>query len=231
MQPYFFPYPGYFSLIKATNKWIVFDTPQYANYSWMNRNRIINCNDDNWMYFIVPLKKRPLRTSINSIVIQNEVNWKEKIISQLGYYKKHAPYYNHVVEFLRETLTSEFVKLSDLNIHTLKATCKYIGIDFNYEIYSEMNLQIEDIHAPDEWGLNICKAMGVSKFINPERGQNFIDRQKYLNEKVDIKFLEYRYPDYDQKMEEFIPGLSIIDAMMFNSPKELKVILEDYKLV
>jgi len=231
MQPYFFPYSGYFSLIKATNKWIVFDTSQHANYSWMNRNRILNFNNDSWMYFRVLVKKHPLKTPINHIEIQNDKNWKEKIISQLGCYKKYAPHYKTVVEFLVETLKTEFENLSALNVHTLKATCDYIGIDFNYEVFSEMDIQVEPVHEADEWGLNICKAMGVTEYINAERGQLFIDREKYRNNNINIKFLEFGFPEYNQKKEAFIPGLSIIDAMMFNSPLEINQMLDEYQLV
>lgn len=231
MQPYFFPYPGYFALIKATNKWVVFDTPQYENRSWMNRNRIIDPNKDGWMYFTVPVKKHPLKSPLNSIEIQNAANWKDKIIAQLGYYKKHAPYYKVVVDLLSESFKLEFEKLTELNTHTLKVTCAYLNINFNYEIFSEMDLEVEPVNEADEWGLNICKAMGVTNFINPELGQQFVDRQKYLNNKIDLKFFEFGYPSYNQKRDEFIPGLSIIDAMMFNSPEKIKQMLDVYRLV
>ena len=72
MQPYFFPYIGYFSLIKATNKWIVFDTPQYANRSWMNRNRVIHPSGEGWIYLTVPVRKHALRTPLNKIEINNK---------------------------------------------------------------------------------------------------------------------------------------------------------------
>ncbi len=231
MQPYFFPYPGYFSLIKATNKWIVFDTPQYENRSWMNRNRIIDPNHENWMYFTVPIKKHELKSPVNSIRIQNCENWKGKIIGQLGYYRKYAPHFNKVIEFLVETLKVDFDNLSELNIHTLKATCAYLGIDFNYEIFSKINLPVEPVQKRDEWGLNICKAMGIKDYINPERGQSFVHREKFLDNNINLRFLKFGFPEYDQKRKDFIPGLSIIDAMMFNTPKEIIQMLDEYELV
>lgn len=231
MQPFFFPYPGYFSLIKATSKWIIFDIAQYEKNSWTNRNRIINLNSDDWKYITVPVKKHKLRTSISSIEIQNNINWKEKIIGQLDYYRRHAPYYKRVVEFLHEAIKIEFKCLSELNIHTLKATCSYIGLDFSFEIFSEMGIQLEPVHESDEWALNICKAMGVTEYINAERGQLFMNKNKFLNNNINLKFLEFGFPEYDQKREEFIPGLSILDAMMFNSPAELCHMLDEYQLV
>lgn len=231
MQPYFFPYLGYFSLIRATNKWIVFDTAQYTDCTWMNRNRIIDPNNYGWIYFTVPVKKHHLKTPINQIEIHNQENWKEKMIAQLGYYKKYAPNYNEVVDFLENTLSHEFNLVSELNTHALQATCNYLGIDFNYEIFSEMELDVKPVYEPDEWGLNISQAMGVSDFVNPEGGQTFVNRQKYKNKEVNLKFLEFVDQTYDQKLNEFLPRLSIIDTMMFNSPEAINQMLENYKLV
>ena len=231
MQPYFFPYPGYFSLIKATNKWIVFDTPQFETISWMSRNRVIKPNTNEWMYFRVPVRKHKLNTPINEIQIQNEISWKAKIFAQLGHYKKQAPYYKPVVEFLQETLSGEFNYLVDINVHTLKLVCEYIGIEFNFELLSNLDIQLEPVRHPDEWALNICKALGYNSYINAEGGQSFFHKQAFQDNNIDLHFLEYLYPEYDQKTASFIPGISIIDVMMFNSPKEIRQLLNDYRLV
>ena len=231
MQPYFFPYLGYFSLIKATDKFIIFDTPQYQYRSWINRNRIIDINSDAWRYITVPVKKHKLEAPIKSIQIQNSENWKDKVIAQLGYYRKFAPNYETVIEFLLGTLNNEFDNLSELNIHTLEATCNYIGIDFNYEVFSEMDIAVEPAREPDEWALNICKAMKITDYINPERGQLFVNKDKYNSDNINLRFLVYENPEYDQKKNVFIPGLSIIDALMFNSLAEINQLLDGYHLI
>lgn len=230
-QPYFFPYPGYFSLIKATEKWIVFDTPQYKKGSWMNRNRVIKLNSNDWKYFTVPVKKHELKTSIYNIKVQDCFNWKERLIAQLDHYQRYAPYYEEVIEFLHEILKAEFDRLSELNIHILKGICDYINIEFDYEVFSKMDIKIEPVHEPDEWALNICKAMGAKELINSEGGKLFMDSKKFHMNNVKLKFLEFGYTAYDQRTPEFIPGLSIIDTMMFNSPSEINHIIDDYRLV
>lgn len=231
MQPYFFPYLGYFSLIKATDKLIVFDVSQYVRHSWMNRNRIIDPNSNEFRYITVPLKKHKLKTQINQIRIHNGENWKERIIAHFDYYRKSAPHYKTVVEFLHETLDLEFENLSELNLHTLKASCAYIGMELNFEVFSEMKINIEPVNNSDEWGINICKAMGINKYVNPIGGKSFMNKDKYLKNNIDLKFLKFGHKSYEQKRDKFIPGLSVIDAMMFNSPAEINQLLDDYQLV
>ena len=82
MQPYFFPYIGYFSLIKNTDHFIFFDTPQYIRKGWINRNRIIGANGDA-TFFTVPVQKMPRETAINKMLISQNEDWKQKILGQL----------------------------------------------------------------------------------------------------------------------------------------------------
>jgi hypothetical protein len=101
----------------------------------------------------------------------------------------------------------------------------------NFRIFSEINLEIEDVNGPDEWALNICKALGVTSFINPVTGRKFMNKEKYARSNIELKFLQYSQPKYDKKREQFEPGLSIIDVMMFNSPQRIRQMLENYMLV
>lgn len=40
MQPYFFPYCGYFQLMAAVDAFVVYDNIKYTKKGWINRNRI-----------------------------------------------------------------------------------------------------------------------------------------------------------------------------------------------
>ena len=82
MQPYFFPYLGYFDLINRCDKWIVFDTPQYIRHGWINRNRILH-PQQGWQYIIVPVKKHKRDTPINQIEIVPPALWSPRILGQL----------------------------------------------------------------------------------------------------------------------------------------------------
>ena len=125
----------------------------------------------------------------------------------------------------------EFEYLVDLNIHSLELTCDFLGIDFNYRVLSKMNLDTGIVNSPDEWALNICKASGFNRYINAYTGQKFIDKKKFSQHGVDVKFLEYEFKPYHQMGNSFEPGLSVIDVIMFNSPSEIRRMLLNYELV
>ena len=231
MQPYFLPYLGYFSLIKHTDEFILLDTVQFIRHGWIERNRILKPSDG-WQYIMVPLKKHSRETIIKDIEINNEQQWKEKILAQLQHYKKQAPYFSNVIDILNEIFSKEYATIVDLNLASLKTVCNYLGINTPIGIFSQMNIEIEPANAPDEWALNICKALGnIDEYWNLSGGQSFFDRKKYENAGINLKFHSAILTEYDQKRNVFEPGLSIIDVMMFNSVEEINKMLDNYELL
>lgn len=233
MQPYLFPYLGYFSLIKHTDKWIVFDTVQYIEKGWMNRNRIIHPTKPEPTYFIIPLAKHPRDTIIKDIRISTTEKYIDRITGQLteAYKKRKAPYFNEVMELVSDCLERERTSLSMLNTYSLSRVCEYLDIPFDYEIFSEMNLEIEDVTDAGEWALNISKAMHATHYINPPGGIDLFDKEKFVKAGINLEFLKINLTPYAQRKPIFIEGLSIIDVMMFNSPERINEMLDNYTII
>ena len=231
MQPYFFPYLGYFTLIKHTERFILLDFVQFAKKGWIRRNRILKPGSG-WQYISVPLIKYSRDTKIRDIRINNVLDWRNNIFRQLEHYKKRAPFYRDTIEVLKTAFNIETESIVQLNVHALKTVCGYIGVGLNLDIFSEMHLSIGDIKSPDEWALNICEALGnVSEYWNPEGGLEFYDRSKYCNAGIDIRFLSMNIQKYPQGQPEFEARLSIVDIMMLNKPEKINEMLDDYMLL
>lgn len=230
MQPYLFPYIGYFSLIKHTQQFILLDTVQYIRHGWIERNRILKPNEG-WQYIKVPLKKQSRETLIKDVKINNSTKWSDKIIAQLQHYKKKAPFYIQTIKLLNSIFENEYQDIVSLNHTALKAICDYLSINNPIEIFSEMDLSIDQVNEPDEWALNICKALGdIDEYWNPPGGQSFFDTRKYDNAGINLRFHSIIPFEYQQKGSKFETGLSIIDVMMFNSPEEINEMLDNYEL-
>jgi hypothetical protein len=229
MQPYFFPYVGYYSLIKYTDYWIVFDEVQFIRHGWIERNRILKPNDG-WQYIQVPLIKHSRETLIKDVVIRNNEPWREKILAQLQHYKKRAPYYYQVIKLVSEALAIETSSIVELNAKILEVTCSYLGIGFKYDIFSKMDLEIEAVNAPDEWALNISNALGAKEYVNPPGGKEFFNIQKYSEKNIKLTFLSNKVDNYNQNRTNFEGGLSIIDLLMFNSVEEVNYLIDSYEI-
>jgi hypothetical protein len=231
MQPYFFPYLGYFSLIRATERWVVFDEVQFIRHGWIERNRVLN-SSDGWQYIKVPLVKSSRDVKIKDTLVRNEENWQNTILAQLTCYKRKAPYYNAVTGLLMDLFNERYDNITSLNVKAMEAVCSYLGLEFNYQVYSRSGMDVRDkVSAPGDWALQIAKELGADEYINPYGGQELFDRTRYEKEGIKIRFLKNELRPYNQRRGTFEPGLSILDTLMFNSPEETVNLIDAYLLI
>lgn len=229
MQPYFLPYLGYFSLFYHADEFVFFDTPQYTKKSWYERNRIIKLQGGH-TYIKVPLEKVFIGTPINNVKVDNTKEWKRRILSQLEVYKK-APYYKDVMTLLSEVFINDYEYLYLLNIDLIKEILSYLNIDRKIHIFSELNIEIDVVSAPDEWALNISKAMGAKTYINSPGGEDFFDKDKYHKLGIELMYAEQPLIEYSQIQDiPFEKGLSIIDIILFNKRSDIVAMLNSSKL-
>ncbi|MDF1618116.1 WbqC family protein [Petrocella sp. FN5] len=227
MQPYFFPYLGYYSVIDQADVFVVFDEVQYIRQGWMNRNRILS-DHGAFAYINMPVKKAPLKTVIKEIRIQQALPWKEKLRQDLSRYKDQAPYYKEAMEVVEACLAYETDSLTQFHVHSLKQVMAYIGLESRMMVLSELNLELPKIQAPDEWGLYVTLALGGKTYYNPPGGMDFYDPAKYTDHGAQVLFVRNKLKPYNQGRDCFVPGMSIIDGMMFMPPSELLAQVRQY---
>lgn len=226
MQPYFFPYLGYYSLIKATDRFILFDDVQFMRHGWIERNRILK-PEEGWQYVAAPLEKVEFGTKIVDVKIRNSEDWRGKLLRQLQHYKKRSPFYADAIAVIEKSLQIDTGSITHLNENILRETCKYIGIDVKLDIFSAMKLPIAPATHPGEWALNITKALGGNEYLNPTGGVEIFKAEQFQEANIGLKFLGNNLTPYSQRRGNFEPGLSIIDVMMFNPPERIRELLDD----
>jgi len=229
MQPYFFPYLGYYSLIDKADIFVVCDEVQYIRQGWMNRNRILS-HDTEFSYVSMPVIKAPQKTAIKDIRIDQQLPWKTKLRQDLTRYRNHGCYYKDAMEVIEACLAYETDSLTAFHVNSIKQVMAYVGIVGHIEVLTEMNLKLPEIQSADEWGLYVTKALGGKTYYNPPGGMCFYSSQKYTQNAVDILFVTNKLAPYNQGRDYFVSGMSIIDAMMFLSPSEILEQVKNYEV-
>ena len=217
MQPYFFPYLGYWQLINAVDTYVVYDDVAYIKGGWINRNNILVNGKANLI--TLALENSSSFKNINEInIIQNGKN-AEKILKTIQMAYKKAPYYEQVMPIIE----------AKLNYQTILDINKYLGIDTKVILSSDLKKD-NTLKAQDKV-IHINKLLGTDTYINAIGGQELYSKEDFKKEEIELKFLKMGDVKYSQFKNEFIPNLSIIDVMMFNSSKEIKGLLDNYELV
>lgn len=230
MQPYFYPYIGYFQLIHAADRFILFDDVQYIRHGWINRNRVLKPGEG-FQYIIMPLAAHARETPIKDIQPADADKNKDKILRQIEHYKKTAPCYNAVRALMGDSFSIHQNTIGQLNGHCLKTTCDYIGLDFKIELSSRMNFDYAQVQHAGDWALRMSEQLQATTYINLPGGKELFDPDKFDKSNIQLQYLQPGLKQYSQRRAHFEPALSIIDVMMFNEPAAIKDLLNDYQLV
>lgn len=217
MQPYFFPYIGYFELIARTDRWIVFDSVQYNPKSWMNRNRILHPNEG-WQYVTVPVVKTPHGTAISEMRIKDGPAALQRVLGQIDHYRKRAPFFPQVRQLLESAFAIASDRLVDLNVSALKVVCDYLGIDFRCSLYSKEHFDLADVEHPGQWALKIARSVGALEYLNPPGGKALFRQDEWDAAGIRLSFTEMPDLRYDCSPYSFIENLSIVDVLMWCEP-------------
>lgn len=227
MQPYFFPYLGYFDLINRTDRWLVFDVVKYAPKSWMNRNRILHPSEG-WQYISIPVNKHAGDGLIKDVQILDVGAARDKVCGQIEHYRKGgAPHFASVARLVDDCfLGLQGTLLRDLNVRSLALVCDYLGITFNHTNLSEMSLALPVIQDPGQWALEISCALGADAYLNPPGGRDIFQPDAWEDRGIRLGFTDLVSFSYATGHYTFIEHLSIIDVLMWNAPAAVKAYLD-----
>ena len=224
MQQYFMPYIGYWQLMAAVDTYVIYDDVNYIKKGWINRNNILVNNDK--QIFTISLNGASQNKLINEITIADDFTKLRKTI-HMAYHK--APYYNDVMALLDKIFSYQSSNLADFIANSIKLVCKYLDIQTKIIISSDIEKD-NSLKGQDKI-LEICKLLKADTYYNAIGGQELYDKSVFFKENIKLCFLKSDIPEYSQYKNDFIPGLSIIDVLMFNNPLQVQQMLTNYTLV
>lgn len=229
MQPYIFPYIGYFQLISAVDKFVFYDDVNFIKQGWVNRNRILLNGKEH--LFSLPMKKQSSFNNILDTYVnrQQYIVWKKKFYKTLEQAYKKAPYYDKVYPLISAVLESGNDSIAYIAKASIKITCRYLNIDKQWND-SSSSYKNEHLFA-QERVIDICRKESASTYINPIGGVELYSDSEFKQHQIELKFLKSTMIHYRQFDDRFVPGLSIIDVMMFNPVERVKMFLTHYELV
>jgi len=227
MQPYFLPYIGYFQLIAAVDTFVVYDRIKYTKKGWINRNRMLRGTEA--ATFSLPLAQGSDSLHICERELAQSFD-RNKLLNQFHEAYRQAPHFDATFARLQKIILFESGNLFEYLHHSITVICEYLGIATR--LIKSSDVAIEPELKGQDKVLAICEALSASDYLNPIGGVELYSRQAFGERDVDLAFLQAQPVEYAQFGEAFIPWLSIVDVMMFNSAETISTqILPAYKLI
>lgn len=223
MQPYFFPYIGYWQLIKASDTFVIFDDVNFKKKGWINRNLIYGNSGP--QYLTLPLKNASQNHLIKEIEI-NETKPKFNEILRHSYTK--APQYERMITLILKLIYSNKKNLADyLELQIREISCH---LEMNVNIIRSSDINYDKNNDANGKVLEIASILGAKTYINLPGGRAIYDPKMFEAKDIELSFISTNKIIYPQKNSLFIPNLSIIDVFMFNSAQDVSNLLNGFEL-
>ncbi len=228
MQPYIFPYIGYFQLIKAVDRFVVYDDVTFIKQGWINRNKILLNGAAH--LFTLPLKNASSFTTIADTLINTDLYkvWRYRFEKTLTLAYSKAPYYKESVELIMSVFNSNYETISELAVGSILETCKFLGVKTEF-VLTATAYHNNDLKAKERV-IDICKREKADTYINAAGGKDMYSKEDFNNAGLELKFLKPHSIVYRQLKPTFVPWLSMIDVLMFNSAEEIRTLFNEYDL-
>jgi hypothetical protein len=227
MQPYFFPYIGYWQLLSAVDRYVILDDVNFIKRGWINRNRILNGDKDEFIRITIE------NISQNRKIDEHFLFEKEKCFETLRRTIREryarAPYFQETYGLIDNVLSFDGDNVADFLSYQIREVCAHLDIET--EILRSSQLQKDESLKAQDRIIDLCRRLGADEYYNAIGGVELYDKESFENAGMRLHFLRARLGEYPQYGGEFVPGLSIIDVMMFNDRDAVKAMLEDYELV
>jgi hypothetical protein len=228
MQPYVFPYLGYYQLLHAADRFVCFDDVNFIKKGWINRNRIL-LNGAAYT-FTIPIAGASQNNTIRQSIIAEDVSWKPKLLTNITHAYRKASCFAEVFPAVENLVTEAQGSIADMAEASLRLVVERAGLAVSIHRSSELGLP-EDLRAQERI-IAVAKAHGASTYINPANGAELYDPGRFADSGMDLRFLrmdkDVTYPQ--QGNADFEPHLSTLDALMNCSAAELSALLNRYTL-
>lgn len=227
MQPYFFPYLAYFQLVNTVDKFVFYDDVQYIKGGWINRNKILVSNKEN--IITLSLVSSSPNKKINEIKISNGY---DKVLRKIAHSYQKAPFFKKVFPIVEEVFNAidENSLISEIAAFSVILVSKFMSIEVDFEFSSKCYYNTRHLGRTERL-VEICKLNNADTYINPKGGSELYTKDEFNKHNISLFFISTFFTKYNQFNNKiFIPNLSIIDVMMFNSPAIIKKILDEYEL-
>ena len=208
MQPYFFPYIGYFQLVNAVDTFVFYDDVFYTR-GWFNRNCILN--NDRKHLITVKLQKASNSKRLNTIPV---FETQEKILKTISMFYRKAPFFRDGFPLVENVIKKavEPVPISEIAADSVMQTCAYLDVNVKFKFSSRGFRDSQNLGRAERL-IDICHKNEARYYINAIGGKALYEKEYFLKKGIELSFLRSRIQPYKQFKNEFVPDLSMASGI------------------
>jgi len=219
-QPEFLPWLGFWDKMLRSDLFVLLDTVPFEKNYFQNRNRIRTAQGES--YITVPVL-HPFGRLIKHVEIENFHGWKRKILRTIELNYHRAPYFNRYYPELRTLFWFDRRYLSDFTIDLIFWLACSFNIERRIILASDLNVSGHKT----ELLLRMCRKLNASTYLSGISGRDYLDIAQFHEAEIEVRYQDFKHPEYWQCYDPFIPQMSGIDLLFNYGPDSLQVLRAD----
>lgn len=227
MQPYFIPYIGYWQLLNAVDKYVIYDDVNYIKGGWINRNRIMN--HGKIQYVNINLKAASPNRLINQIEVDTSAVLRNKTLRMIENCYSKAANFEEGYALLQNIFLCAESNLALFLKNSIEIICDYL--DIQTELLLSSDIKKNNKLKGQDKVLKICEILQADTYYNSIGGSQLYSFEQFREKGVQLCFFKTKNIVYEQQSVLFEPNLSIMDVIMNCSKEQVRKFLNDFELV
>lgn len=226
MQPYLFPYLGYYQLVYHCDKFVFYDDVNYIKGGHINRNNILTANGI--QRFTLPVRNASPNTLIKDLSFESGA---KKILRSIEQSYRRSPYFSEIYPVLVEVFESEYRSVPEVTSNSIIRVFEYLELEKEFTFSSQITYARDSNAKEKLWSL--CKYFDIYQYCNSEGGKTLYDKTEFSRRGIELSFLRKQPVSYSQggRGTDFFDDLSMIDVLMWNSKDDVIKLLSKYDII
>lgn len=213
-QPNFFPWLGYFDKIRRADRFIFLDDVQYEKKggNWGNRVQLLNNGEPRWTTAPVERNYHGFRT-VAEMRFDAATPWRDKMVRMIADSGRKAPYLAEALALIEPVIRNPEDRLAVYNIQAVRTIGMALGLNAaKLRLASELNVGVA---ASTARLVALTRAAGGDAYLVGGGAGGYQEDELFTASGLTLEYQGYRPRPYPQVgAVDFVPGLSVIDALM-----------------
>lgn len=224
MQPYLFPYIGYYQLVQSADIFVFYDDVTFIKQGYINRNSILQNGKP--QRFTLPVHGASSNVFIQELVYGED----KKQLKTIEQSYSKAPFFKDVYPVIEGVFNQKNRAINHINRLSIESVFTYLGIEKKFFNASELDYNRE-LDRADRL-IELCNHFDCKEYVNSSGGRELYEPKYFAERGVKLGFIENKQTPYQQlKVNEFVPYLSMIDVLMNCSKEQVVALLNNFEVM
>jgi hypothetical protein len=213
-QPTFLPWLGWWDKLVRADVLVLLDDVQFPKKggTWINRVKMLVGGEARWV--TVPVDRAFHGTrSVREMQIDDSKPWRESVVGSIRGSYARAQHLAEALPVVEEALSTSCRHVAELNERAIRIFAERLELDSS-KLVRQSDLGVSGAWTGTELLVELCRAVDGNIYLSGDGSDEYLAPGVFRRAGLELSYQEFVPPWYPQPSPDYVPGLSVVDALM-----------------